>query len=190
MQPLGWTAGPDEEIDEGDTSTSAGSFSDPDDDTWTATVDYGDGSPVENLTLAGKNFVLSHEYADNGTYEITVRVSDGVADPVATTASVVVNNVAPTVEFDPDDDATIFEGGTFETAGSFTDPRVDDSWTATVDYGDYSGVQALPLSGMNFQLSHTYANNGSGPFPVTVTVTDDDDGEGSGTARATVIYQI
>ena len=181
-------AGPDDEIDEGDTFTSGGSFTDPDADSWTATVDYGDGSGVENLPLDGKNFDLSHQYADNGTYEVTVTVDDQVADPVSDKGSVVVNNVAPTVEFGPDDDATIFEGGTFAAVGSFTDPGVGDSWTAEVDYGDGT-ILPLTLVGKNFDLDHMYEGEGSGPFPVTVTV-EDGEGQGVGTAEVTVIYPV
>ena len=41
-------AGPDTTIDEGSRRiASLGSFTDPDSDTWTATVDYGDGSGVQ-----------------------------------------------------------------------------------------------------------------------------------------------
>ena len=60
--------------------------------------------------------------------------------------------------------------GTFTYAtGSFTDlyPSV---YSATVDYGDGTGAQALILSGNNFSLSHTYLN--SGIYSVTVTVSD------------------
>ena len=53
-------------------SSSSGSFTDPGADTWTATVDYGDGSGVQALTLTDKTFNLSHTYADNGSYTVTV----------------------------------------------------------------------------------------------------------------------
>ena len=169
-------AGDDGEINEGDTFTGTGSFADPDEaDSWTATVDYGDDSGVSDLALTGvtgKDFNLSHVYADDGVYEIIVTVSDGVADPVTASASIVVKNVLPTVDVGPD--ARILEGSTFERVGSFTDLGAD-TWTATVDYGDGSGIQALEPSGMSFELSHTYVGNGSGPFAVTVTV---DDGSG------------
>ncbi|MGQ9826825.1 MAG: PKD domain-containing protein [Roseiflexus sp.] len=58
----------------------AGSFSDIEDvllSNWNATVDYGDGSGLQPLTLLNdKRFVLNHSYAGEGTYTITVRVSD------------------------------------------------------------------------------------------------------------------
>ena len=60
-------AGAGGSLNEGDTFTSAGSFSDPGADTWTVTVDYGDGSPVSPLALnSDKTFTLSHLYAQDG----------------------------------------------------------------------------------------------------------------------------
>ena len=162
------SAGADDAIDEGGTFSRNGSFTDPDADSWTATVDYDDGSGVQPLTLVGKTFALSHVYADNGTFNVTVTVNDGTttgSDVVVLT----VNNVAPVVS--AGNDATVTEGATFSRNGSFTDPGAD-TWTATVDYGDGAGPQALALVGKTFALSHIYADNGS--YTVTVTVTDDD----------------
>ena len=69
---------------------------------------------------------------------------------------------------------TIDEGSTAVNSGSFSDPGAD-AWTATVDYGDNTGVQAPTLNAdKTFALSHTYAD--SGTFTVIVTVTDDDGG--------------
>ncbi|MFA4836842.1 MAG: PKD domain-containing protein, partial [Dehalococcoidia bacterium] len=95
--------------DEGDTFSTSGSFTDPGADTWTATVNYGDGSVAQPLTLnADKTFSLSHVYADNGTYPITVTINDGDGGVTSGTLSVTVNNVAPTVNVGPD--VTINEG--------------------------------------------------------------------------------
>ena len=80
-------AGSEATILEGSVFDRTGSFTDPGEDVWTATVDYGDGSGVQDpLALTGKtgkDFTLSHVYADDGVYEIIVTVSDGVADPVS-----------------------------------------------------------------------------------------------------------
>ena len=53
-------AGGDATIDEGGSISRSGSFTDPGTDTWTATVNYGDGSGTNPLTLVGKTFSLSH----------------------------------------------------------------------------------------------------------------------------------
>ena len=57
----------------------------------------------------------------------------------------------------------------FTSSGSFTDELPDDA-TATVDYGDGSGVQPLAALGSTFNLSHTYTTPGA--KTVTVKVTD------------------
>jgi len=44
-----------------------------------ATVNYGDGSGSQTLSLSGKSFSLSHTYATPGSYTVTVAVSDGTA---------------------------------------------------------------------------------------------------------------
>ncbi len=148
--------------------------SDPDDPVLTYQWDFGDGScavtpqPAE-CTVAAPN----HVYTQNGSYSVTLTVSDGTLSDVAE-ATVTVVNAAPQVF--AGDDASRNEGALFERAGSFTDPGAD-TWTATVDYGDGAGVQALDLVGKTFLLSHAYADNGS--YTITVRVTDSDDGTGT-----------
>ncbi|QNT77167.1 multicopper oxidase domain-containing protein [Dehalogenimonas etheniformans] len=175
-------AGPDAAINEGDTFVSSGSFTDPDVDLWTATVDYGDGSGVMALALnADKTFALSHKYTDNGVFTVTVVVMDDEGGSGSDTAIVSVGNAGPVVNAGPD--KTIPVGGTFASSGSFTDPG-SDAWSATVNYGDGSGTMNLDLTDKTFVLSHVYTTAGS--FTVTVTVADDDGGVGSDTAVVTV----
>ena len=70
--------GPDAMITQGDSLSRTGSFSDPGADTWTATVDYGDGSGSQSLALnADKTLRLTHIYARPGTFPVTVVVMDG-----------------------------------------------------------------------------------------------------------------
>jgi hypothetical protein len=174
-------AGAGATINEGDTFTGSGSFTDPGADTWTATVDYGDGTGVQNLAIIGKDFNLGHVYADSGLYTVTITVSDEDGGVGSDTTEVMVNNIAPTV--DAGDDVSIDEGGVFVGSGSFTDPGAD-TWTATVDYGDGTGILNLAIVGKNFNLSHVYCYDGI--YTVTVTVGDDDGGVGGDVANITV----
>ena len=164
--------------------TRAGSFSDPGTDVWTATVNYGDGSGNQPLTLnPDQTFDLSHSYADNASYTITVTISDGDGGSSSDTFAVSVANVAPTVDAGPD--VPLGEGDLLTGIGSFTDPGAD-AWTATVDYGDGTGVQPLTLNpDQTFDLSHTYPDYGT--FIVTVTITDDDGAEASDTLEVNVL---
>ena len=128
---------PDAAIDEGQTFTGSGSFTDPDAaDTWTATVDYGDGSGVRALPLnPEKTFELSHLYADDGQYTITVTVTDGEADAGSDQMLVTVANVAPTIELNGV--SSVAEGSPYTlTLGDVTDPGDDTVSSYVVHWGD------------------------------------------------------
>src|SRR5258708_22560416 len=166
-------------VDEASQLISSGSFVDVGaNKTWTATVDYGDGGGSVPLTLnADKSFALAHVYPQSGTFTATVTVKDSNAGQNTATTLVVVNDVPPAVSLGAG--GTIQLGAIFSASGSFTDPGAQ-TWTATVDYGDGTGVQALALNlAKTFALSHTYATPGS--FTVTVLVTDTGGASGSKT---------
>ena len=176
-------------IDEGNTFTSSGYFRDADSQTWAATVDYGDDSEVQPQTLTlnpDKSFILSHVYADNGDYIVTVTVieTDGGGKTGSNTMTVTVNNVAPTVAAGADQTAE--EGATVSLApAKFNDLGTLDTHTATIDWGDETPVEngavtevpSVPpgdTAGTDGEVSgsHVYADDGD--YTVTVTVTDDD----------------
>ena len=171
----------DDTIDEGDSFTGGGSFTDAGADTWTATVDYGEGAGPQPLTLnADKTVSLSNVYKQDGVYTVTVTVSDDDTSG-NDTLTVTVNNVGPVVSGGADD--TINEGATFTGGGSFTDPGAD-IWTAMVDYGEGAGPQALTLNpDKTFSLSNVYEQDSV--YTITVTVNDDDT-SGNDTLTVTV----
>ncbi len=181
-------AGADSNIDEGDVFVANGSFSDPDTDTWTATVDYGDGSGAVPLFLTPANtFELNHSYADNGVFTITVSVSDG-NDIGTDEAIVTVANVAPSLTVGTDRSVNLGDSVSLDST-SFTDPGMDDTHTASIDWGDGSAIEAGTVTETNgsgtVSGSHTYL--GAGTFTVTVTVTDDDGGTDSDSFDVVVI---
>jgi endonuclease G len=76
---------------QGETYAATGSFSDAGADSWTATVDYGDGSGAQPLALNGNGFALSHAYAAAGTFTVTVTVMDDDGGASNATAEVTVS---------------------------------------------------------------------------------------------------
>lgn len=71
----------------GETYSFAGSFIDPGADTWSAMVDYGDGSGVRALLLSANTFSVGHTYNRPGSFMLAVSVSD---DDVTSTATQLV----------------------------------------------------------------------------------------------------
>lgn len=143
-------------------SLSGAGSSDPDGDALSYAWTFGDGASASGATA-------SHTWAQNGVYPVRLTVTDplGLTSTAMTTAT--VSNVAPVIGAFAG--AILLPGETYMASGAFTDPGAD-VWSATVNYGDGSGVTPLPLSGMSFALSHTYP--AAGAFTVTVSVADGD----------------
>jgi hypothetical protein len=121
-------------------------------------------------------------YQQSATQPVTVVSYSLLRDPVPVELTLPpLPNVAPVVT--ALSNAALNTGGTFSQAGTFTDSNTDDTWTATVNYGE-GGTVPLTLTGQTFSLSHVYASNGV--FTVTVEVTDKSGAKGSGTATVTV----
>jgi hypothetical protein len=79
------------------------------------------------------------------------------------------------------------EGGTIALTGSFQDPD-SEGWTASVDYGDGTGIHELALrSDKIFKLRWTYGDNGS--YKVTVRVIDGSGAVGTADLKVTVKNQ-
>jgi hypothetical protein len=129
-------------VDEGSPVTVSGTVTDPGWlDPLTATIDWGDGSPVENIVGTLENirpdatftFSISHIYGDNGVFNTEVR---GFDDDTSTAANInlTIDNVDPTAEID--ESGTILINGipTFlahagepiDFSGRSTDPGSDD----------------------------------------------------------------
>lgn len=169
-------AGPDIEINEGDTLIRTGSFTDPGADKWTATLDYNNSLGPLTLELnSDKTFIISHRFSGYQLMSnIKVKVWDDEGAVGEDSFVVRILNVPPQVEAGPD--TLVIRGTLFPREIVFTDPGWD-SWTAQVDYGDGT-VQEIPLNQEKiFNLSHIYDTDGT--YPITVTVTDSDGGVGS-----------
>ncbi|MBE3012136.1 hypothetical protein IL992_23480 [Microbispora sp. NEAU-D428] len=174
------TAGPDAEVSIGEQFGRWASFADDDSTSWTATVDYGDGTGPQPQPLEGWQIPLAHKWAAAGTYMVTVKVKDdggkeGTASFTVTVLSADTPNQAPKVTLLGYDTPTE-AGSEWVGRGSFTDPD-SSSWTYTADYGDGAGPQPLALTAGQLKLSHVF--DAAGDYTVVLTVTDDKGGSGS-----------
>jgi DNA/RNA endonuclease G (NUC1) len=161
--PFASIAGPAAAISEGSSATFDASTSlDPNGTIVSYDWDFGDGS-------TGSGVSVSHTYAQDGafTVRLTITDNDGLTD--SATFTVTVTNVAPVVGAVPN--ATLNVGATHTASGTFTDPGAD-IWTATVNWGDGSAPEVVPLSGRSFLLTHVYTAPGT--YSVNIQVADDD----------------
>jgi hypothetical protein len=160
-----------------------------------ATIDWGDGSPTSLGTISqiggvGAFFVNgTHTYKQEGTFTITVLITDDGGSRVTTTDTITVGDPPLTgsaavpvhaVEGHPTGDVTV---------ATFIDPDPNSTahdWNAVIHWGDGTpdevGTLVLaggdPISGGNiFKVvgNHTYAEESPlAPGSPTVTITDVD----------------
>lgn len=121
-----------------------GSFKDPGLDKWQATVDYGDGSDPQPLTLNyQKTFTLNHIYLKTGSFTVTVRVEDQDGGIGSTSFPVKVKDYLFILK--AGEDASLNEGDKLERYVPV------QGWpnkikSITVDYGDGAGEEPVALS--------------------------------------------
>ena len=129
--------------------------------------DFGDGN-----ILTG-TLTPTHTFADNGSFTVTLTVTDADGGVGSDWLLVTVSNVAPALA--PFDDLVVNEGTQFSITGVYTDPGTLDTQTVVIEW--QAGVTEtlnLPAGSSSFELSHTYAE--AGAFTVIVTITDKDGG--------------
>ena len=158
-------------------------------DTHTAVIDWGDGTgptAVSVTETAGAGTLsANHVYADDGTYSVSVIVTDDEGASGSDTVSITVGNLPPLVSAGAD--RTVSEGQTFSIAANFSDPGIADTHTAIFNWGDGTSLQTAHINEASgagaASASHRYLDNGV--YTVTVTVTDNG---GTSTLDALMIH--
>ena len=168
--------------------------------TGAVTINWGDGTPVDTVsaanitavgTPAGVTFSVlgTHQYVEEGSYKITVQITDKGGSSTLALSQANVADVPPTAgATQPAVNVTEAVPFTLPVASfeeEFGTPHeVIGDYTATIDWGDHSPNSVGTISqpggpGAAFIVtgSHTYAdsgaNGGAGTFPITVTVHED-----------------
>ena len=150
-------------------------ISDVDSSSWTYWVDWnGNGANDggdEEFTDSSKTVSMTYLYPDDFNQTIAIEVSDNDGDTQSTTATVVVNNVTPTVGATTSPQSADEGVSTPFTIPSFTDPGTDGDWTVTIAWDDDEEIELTRTTdGAIPDQSHTYADDGS--YTVSVTAAE------------------
>jgi PKD repeat protein len=181
--PVADPNGPYAGLEGAEVSLDGSGSSDPDGDDLTYSWDFGDGTDPSSSAAP------VHVYADNGTYDVCLTVTDpeGLFDTQCTTA--VIDNVAPVLGPISAPTEPVPVGTEVTATAEFTDAGILDTHTALWGWGDESGSDGTVTQGAGFgsvEDSHTYTE--AGVFTLTLTVTDDDGGAVREVFEYVVVY--
>lgn len=169
--------------------------------TWTASdpglndalstiINWGDGTsstvPATTQTGASRSFTAAHTFPDNATYNVRLKISDGLVDVFSTTTATIAS-VAPA--FTVSNQTAVVNQLLALPSISVSDPGFPsalgtvETFTASILWGDGTPSQSVPIS--NFvagspgfpttaKLSATHIFAATGSFSATLTVNDDD----------------
>jgi hypothetical protein len=160
---------------------------------YTATIEWGDGSPVSDATVtsvAGNTCMFNgtHTYKDVGSYTLTVHAtaisgaqSTGtstvtVADAPLTVTGSAISGIAGTA-FDGVV-ATLTDAGGLEPA----------AYTVSIDWGDGSTSSGTVDASGHIDATHIYDKPGT--FSFTVTVDDPGGASATGSAKASIAATV
>jgi len=160
-----------ESVYTGETITfNASSSYDPDGSIVSYFWNFGDGANATGT-------IVSHAYADNGVYTVTLTVTDNDGAKTSASALKTVWNRAPIASF-TESATTVFtnEVISFNASGSY-DP---DGWIVSYLWNFGDGITATGVT-----TSHAYAENGV--YTVTLTVTDNDGAKTTATSTKQIL---
>jgi hypothetical protein len=128
-------------------------------------------------------------FADNGDYQVNVRVTDDDGGEASGATTVTMNNVAPTVGTITAPLEPVQVDTAINTSADFTDPGLLDTHTAIWDWGDdnTSAGTVIETDGSGSVTgSHAYAT--PGVYTIKLAVTDKDDDSGESIFQYIVVY--
>jgi hypothetical protein len=176
-------------IYEGSIFSTNGSFTDPDSTSWTAIVDYGDGTGAQSLELTAMNFSLNHVYIDNGTYTVLVNITDNQGATGSASSTVTVNNATPSVGIITTSLNPVQVNVATSVSSNFTDPGVLDTHNAVWNWGDgTSSVATISETNGSGSITGTHTYTVAGVYEIILNVTDNDGGSSTQTFQYLSVY--
>jgi Tol biopolymer transport system component len=159
---------------EGETFALTGSFQDPDSESWTASVDYGDGTGAHELNLGSeKTFELRSVYGDDGDYTATVTISDESGAVGTANLHVLVKNQLPRLESDLTTDNTLYReqdnlnhnGKAAGKIGKWFTATVGEPTIFTIDVEDPGSDDLMIRWSFGDEVTYFNQGNEADPFP-------------------------
>ena len=193
-------------INEAGTATVSATFTDPGVlDTHTGSINWGDGSPTQLVSVVALAAGVTHVYGDNGAYAVTVTITDddggvGVGNVVVQVANLppsVSVDVSGAISFPGGDYLVVDAGAELPSSAEGTDPGSDDltfTWSVgdvNTYFNDGVGPDPFPspFGTFPFQASDSidavYAEPGA--EVLSVTLTDDDGGSDEDSGNVIVV---
>ncbi len=154
--------------DEGESLYFAVIATDPGDDTISISWDFGDGS------AEATSAITSHTFTDDGSYTVTLTLTDEDGGETTYEVPVTVDNVAPAFQQPLSVPAVAYEGVDYDATLTATDPG-DDAFTYTL----VTGPDGMTLDDATGEITWvpSYDQALEGSASVTVKVTDDEGAE-------------
>ncbi len=150
-----------------------------------AQIDWGDGN-VEGATISEPTandpgtIGGSHQYVDDGSYTVNVTVTGADLTSISDSLTANVVNQAPSNILLVGAPA-VDENDIYTLSDAFDDPGILDTHTITIEWGDGTTPEDVPIAvdDRSFSAMHQYLDDGlkgspSHSYAVTETVTDDD----------------
>ncbi len=169
-------------VNEGDQMTVRATFDDIARRYPPVTVHWGDGTSASIPAGDSRTVSATRRFANESYPLVQLVVKDAGAYSRYVMGGVL--NVAPAITALDATPATAEEHGVVTLRGEFGDPGTADRHTVTVDWGDGSLPEVVPLGAgeRSFAVPHRYDDDGA--YRVTATVADD--ARASGTRRTSV----
>jgi hypothetical protein len=180
---------------ENGSSTLTVSFADPDaGQAHTVSVNWGDGTLSSLVVAAGTfGFSMPHQFPDDqpsasasDSYTVSVLITDTDGDSVGGGGSLIVHNVAPTINTTTGPDGPIALGASATVGITFQDQGPADTHTCSFAWDDGTSTSGVLAASGSCSTTRTY--EAAGVYSVGVTVTDDDTGATSTTLEYVVVY--
>jgi hypothetical protein len=160
---------------------------------FSATINWGDGTNSAGwiTTYGNSGFMANgtHTYISEGTYVVTVTVTDQGGSTTSGTSHATISDASLTASAN---NLSATEGGAAlsGTVGSFTDadpnPTLGD-FSATINWGDgTSSAGTILANGTSFTVAGTHAYASEGSFTITLTIKDVGGSQTTATATASV----